>query len=68
MSYICFNKSSLIMESKLSLGDFRSDTTTRPSEKMREIIKNSAMMVDYESDDPGILKLQEKVAHLFGKE
>ena len=34
---------------------------------MRKIIQDSAIMVDYFQDDPGIQKLELRVAQLFGK-
>ncbi|MBD3219070.1 MAG: low-specificity L-threonine aldolase [candidate division Zixibacteria bacterium] len=48
--------------------DLRSDTVTRPSEKMREIIASAEVGDDVFGDDPTVNELQEKVARLFGKE
>ncbi len=48
--------------------DLRSDTVTRPSDKMREIIASAEVGDDVFGDDPTVNELQEKVAKLFGKE
>jgi threonine aldolase len=48
--------------------DLRSDTVTRPSEKMREIISSAVVGDDVFGDDPTVNRLQNKVAGLFGKQ
>ena len=47
--------------------DLRSDTVTRPSKAMREIISGADVGDDVFGDDPTVIKLQEKVAGMFGK-
>ncbi len=48
--------------------DLRSDTVTRPSNKMRKVIAQAEVGDDVFGDDPTVNRLQEKVAGLFGKE
>ena len=48
--------------------DFRSDTVTQPTMKMKEIMLNAPLGDDVFSDDPSINLLEEKVAEMFGKE
>ncbi len=48
--------------------DLRSDTVTRPSEAMREVIAQAPVGDDVYGDDPTVNALQERVAALFGKE
>jgi threonine aldolase len=48
--------------------DLRSDTVTRPSDEMRKIIAAAEVGDDVFGDDPTVIKLQEKVSSLFGKE
>ena len=48
--------------------DFRSDTVTRPTEEMRRTMQCAPVGDDVLGDDPTVLKLQEKVAELLGKE
>ncbi len=48
--------------------DLRSDTVTRPSKAMREAMANAEVGDDVFGEDPTVLKLQEKVAALLGKE
>ena len=47
--------------------DFRSDTVTSPSTKMREAMSFAEVGDDDYGDDPAVNKLEEKVAELFGK-
>jgi len=48
--------------------DFRSDTVTRPTEAMLRAMQHVPVGDDVLGDDPTVLKLQEKVADLLGKE
>ncbi len=48
--------------------DLRSDTVTRPTERMREIMAGAEVGDDVFGEDPGINQLQEEVAGLLGKE
>lgn len=48
--------------------DLRSDTVTRPSKAMREAMANAEVGDDVFGEDPTVMKLQEKVASLLGKE
>lgn len=51
-----------------SIVDLRSDTVTRPSPGMRKAIAEAEVGDDVLGDDPTIIRLQEKVAQLLGKE
>ena len=48
--------------------DLRSDTVTRPSQAMREAMAQSPVGDDVYGDDPTVNSLEERVAHMFGKE
>lgn len=48
--------------------DLRSDTVTRPDEAMRRAIAAAEVGDDVFGDDPTVLRLQERVADLLGKE
>ncbi len=48
--------------------DLRSDTVTRPNDEMRAAIASASVGDDVYGDDPTVNALEEKVAHLFGKE
>jgi len=48
--------------------DFRSDTVTRPSAAMRIVMANAEVGDDVYGDDPSVNALEEKMAHLTGKE
>jgi len=48
--------------------DFRSDTVTRPSPEMREVIFRAEVGDDVFGDDPTLNLLQEKTAELFRKD
>lgn len=48
--------------------DLRSDTVTRPSEKMREAMAGAEVGDDVFGDDPTVKALERKVAGLLGKE
>ena len=48
--------------------DLRSDTVTRPTPAMREVIARAEVGDDVFGDDPTVNALQERVAALFGKE
>ena len=48
--------------------DLRSDTVTKPSQKMREVMAYAEVGDDVYHDDPTVNKLEDKIAKLFGKE
>ena len=48
--------------------DLRSDTVTRPTEEMREIMASAVVGDDVFGEDPTVNRLQQKVADLLGKE
>lgn len=51
-----------------NLIDLRSDTVTRPSKEMREVIASAPVGDDQFGEDPAINLLQEKIAAMLGKE
>ncbi|MCK5520852.1 MAG: low specificity L-threonine aldolase, partial [Candidatus Marinimicrobia bacterium] len=48
--------------------DLRSDTITKPSQKMLDTMIKAEVGDDVLGDDPGIIQLQNKVSKMFGKE
>ena len=66
--------SGLGMESDLGAGrmmktiDLRSDTVTRPTQAMREVMARAEVGDDVYGEDPSVNRLQERVAGLLGKE
>lgn len=48
--------------------DLRSDTVTRPSQKMRQIIASAEVGDDVFGDDPTVQRLEQRVADILGKE
>lgn len=48
--------------------DLRSDTVTKPSLGMRQAMMNAPVGDDVYGDDPTVNSLEERVAHMFGKE
>lgn len=48
--------------------DLRSDTVTKPTDEMREAMKNAEVGDDVYEDDPTVNLLQEKSANVLGKE
>ncbi len=48
--------------------DLRSDTVTRPSEKMRQNMAEAEVGDDVYREDPTVLELEQKVAEMLGKE
>ncbi len=48
--------------------DLRSDTVTKPTPEMRRVIAEAEVGDDVLGDDPTVIRLQEKVAKLMGKE
>jgi threonine aldolase len=48
--------------------DLRSDTVTKPSIQMRQIMASAEVGDDVFRDDPTVIKLENKVAELLGKE
>ncbi|MGY8701608.1 MAG: threonine aldolase family protein [Candidatus Poseidoniales archaeon] len=51
-----------------SMADLRSDTVTRPSAAMREVMKNAEVGDDVLGDDETVIQLQELGAKMLGKE
>ena len=54
--------------SSQALIDLRSDTVTKPSAQMREVMAAAEVGDDVYGEDPTINSLEERVAQLFGKE
>jgi threonine aldolase len=54
--------------SNTHLIDLRSDTVTKPSAQMREVMAAAEVGDDVYGEDPTINSLEERVAQLFGKE
>ena len=52
----------------MSIVDLRSDTVTRPSQAMRAAIASAEVGDDVLGDDPTVIRLQEHMATLLGKE
>ncbi len=50
------------------ISDFRSDTVTRPTEKMREAMYKAEVGDDVLGDDPTVIRLEELAAEKLGKE
>ena len=48
--------------------DFRSDTTTHPTEKMRQAMANAKVGDDVYGEDPTVNTLEQKAADMLGKE
>ena len=48
--------------------DLRSDTVTKPTPLMRQAMAEAEVGDDVYSEDPTVIKLQEKCAEMFGKE
>ena len=48
--------------------DLRSDTVTHPSEEMRAVMASAPVGDDVLGDDPTVIRLEERVADLLGKE
>lgn len=48
--------------------DLRSDTVTRPTAAMKSIMMEAQLGDDVFGEDPSINELEQKVAHMFGKE
>ncbi len=48
--------------------DFRSDTVTRPTSGMRAAMAEAVVGDDVFSEDPTVIRLQERLANLLGKE
>jgi len=48
--------------------DLRSDTVTRPSDEMRQVMAQAVVGDDVLGDDPTVKELQDHVANLFGRE
>ena len=48
--------------------DLRSDTVTRPSSEMREVMASAPVGDDVLGDDPTVIRLEARVAEILGKE
>jgi threonine aldolase len=48
--------------------DLRSDTVTKPTDAMREVMARAEVGDDVYGEDPTVIALEERVAGLFGKE
>ena len=48
--------------------DLRSDTVTQPTDDMRKLMTSAPVGDDVLGDDPTVIKLQNRVAKMFGKE
>jgi threonine aldolase len=48
--------------------DLRSDTVTRPSQRMRQAMAGAEVGDDWYGDDPTVNRLQDRAAELTGKE
>ena len=48
--------------------DLRSDTVTRPSPEMREVMASAPVGDDVLGDDPTVIRLEAHVAEILGKE
>jgi threonine aldolase len=57
-----------LLEKLPDMIDFRSDTVTRPTPRMKEAMMNAPLGDDVFGDDPTINQLEEKAAEMFGKE
>src|SRR6185295_8570273 len=51
-----------------SVVDLRSDTVTRPTPAMRRVMAEAEVGDDVLGDDPTVIRLQERIAQLMGKE
>jgi threonine aldolase len=56
------------MHMSVTYSDFRSDTVTRPTEKMRRAMAEAAVGDDVLGDDPTVLDLERRAAAIMGKE
>lgn len=52
----------------MKISDFRSDTVTRPTEKMRKAMAEAVVGDDVLGDDPTVQRLEELAAEVMGKE
>lgn len=52
----------------MRLIDLRSDTVTRPTPAMREAMSRAEVGDDVLGDDPTVIRLQERIAEIMGKE
>lgn len=57
-----------IVAKSFSMIDLRSDTVTRPSDKMRAAMAAAEVGDDVFGEDPTAIRLQERAAEVFGKE
>lgn len=57
-----------IIKDSSSIADFRSDTVTKPCDKMRDAMSNAVVGDEIYGDDPTTNKLHKDMAELLGKE
>ena len=55
-------------KSARKLIDLRSDTVTRPSDKMYDAMRNAPLGDDVLGDEPTVMALEKQMAEFFGKE
>lgn len=55
-------------QNAMSIIDFRSDTVTKPTPAMRQALAAADVGDDGYGEDPTVNRLQERIAHLLGKE
>ena len=67
-TYKFHNKTMSTFTSDSRAIDLRSDTVTKPSQKMREAMANAEVGDDVFGEDPTVIRLQNRVAQLFNKE
>ena len=56
------------MNKSLHVIDMRSDTVTRPSQRMKDVMMTCALGDDVFGDDPTVAYMQNTMAQFFGKE
>lgn len=54
--------------SEIRVVDLRSDTISKPTQEMKEAMMSAEIGDDVYGEDPSVAKLEEKAAHLLGKE
>lgn len=53
---------------KIHVVDLRSDTISKPTKEMKEAMMNAEVGDDVYGEDPTVAKLEEKTAHMLGKD
>lgn len=57
-----------LQANSVEVADFRSDTVTKPCQKMRDAMANAVVGDEVYGDDPTTNKLNKDMAELLGKE